>query len=83
MGDLSGYTVQVREPMISTFRNFKIITFPAPSSGSLLIYMLNELESLKSKEDVGTVDYYTKLAEVRLLFLDFSSRLGLRWFFIV
>lgn len=65
MEDLKSYSVKPREPMTATFKNFKIITFPAPSSGSLLVYMLNEMESLNSKDDVGTVDYYAKLAEVR------------------
>lgn len=51
--DLANYEVQVHEPVTSTYRGYKIISSPPPSSGGThLIEILNILENF----DVGSLE---------------------------
>lgn len=53
LDDLAGYEVQVHEPVTSTYRGYKIISSPPPSSGGThLIEILNILENY----DVGALE---------------------------
>ncbi len=45
--DLSNYTAHIREPVTGSYRGFKVISMPPPSSGGIaLISMLNMMEPL-------------------------------------
>ncbi len=51
--DLAGYEVNLREPVSSTYRGYKIISCPPPSSGGThLIEILNILENY----DIGSME---------------------------
>ncbi|KAJ3279192.1 hypothetical protein HK104_001664 [Borealophlyctis nickersoniae] len=46
LADLSSYRQVLRTPLQGTYRNYQIIVPPAPSSGPIMLSMLNILESL-------------------------------------
>jgi gamma-glutamyltranspeptidase/glutathione hydrolase len=77
--DLINYMPQWRKPLISDYRDNKIITMGPPSSGGVhIIQMLNILENYDLKE-IGhnTVDYINLLAEVmKYAYADRSKHLG-------
>jgi gamma-glutamyltranspeptidase/glutathione hydrolase len=77
--DLKNYTPKWRKPLISDYRNNKIITMGPPSSGGVhIIQMLNILENYDLKE-IGhnTVAYINLLAEVmKYAYADRSKHLG-------
>ncbi len=63
--DLSDYAVAVREPLHISFRNARITTNPAPSTGGLLIgFGLSLLESLSDAVEFGSYAHLRLLAEV-------------------
>ena len=43
--DLNSYRPVIKKPLYSTFRNYKYMTPPPPSSGAILIAMLNIIEN--------------------------------------
>ena len=77
--DLKNYTPKWRKPLISDYRDNKIITMGPPSSGGVhIIQMLNILENYDLKQ-IGhnTVDYINLLAEVmKYAYADRSKHLG-------
>ena len=77
--DLKNYTPIWRKPLISDYRNNKIITMGPPSSGGVhIIQMLNILENYDLKQ-IGhnTTDYINLLAEVmKYAYADRSKHLG-------
>ena len=77
--DLMAYKPKWREPLISNYRNNKIITMGPPSSGGVhVIQMLNILENYDLQE-VGhnTPKYINLLAEVmKYAYADRSKHLG-------
>ena len=77
--DLINYMPKWRKPLISNYRNNKIITMGPPSSGGVhIIQMLNILENYDLKL-IGhnTVDYINLLAEVmKYAYADRSKHLG-------
>jgi gamma-glutamyltranspeptidase/glutathione hydrolase len=77
--DLKNYTPKWRKPLISDYRNNKIITMGPPSSGGVhIIQMLNILENYDLKQ-IGhnTTDYINLLAEVmKYAYADRSKHLG-------
>jgi len=77
--DLKNYTPKWRKPLISDYRNNKIITMGPPSSGGVhIIQMLNILENYDLKK-IGhnTTDYINLLAEVmKYAYADRSKHLG-------
>ena len=84
--DLTNYKPQWRKPLISNYRDNKIITMGPPSSGGIhIIQMLNILENYDLKL-IGhnTVDYINLLAEVmKYAYADRSKHLGDPDFFAV
>lgn len=75
--DFANYHIELREPVTTTYRGLKIISFPPPSSGGVhLIQMLNMLERF----DVKQLDEATRrhlIAEVmKLAFVDRAYWLG-------
>lgn len=43
LGDLDGYTIAVRDPVVGTYRDFKIVSMPPPSSGGLTVIQILKL----------------------------------------
>ena len=64
--DLRLYQVERREPLISEYRDCKIITNPGPSTGGVLIgFALALQERIRLCDNVyGSRDYYKTLAQV-------------------
>jgi gamma-glutamyltranspeptidase/glutathione hydrolase len=77
--DLKNYAPKWRKPLISDYRDNKIITMGPPSSGGVhVIQMLNILENYDLKQ-IGhnTTDYINLLAEVmKYAYADRSKHLG-------
>ena len=77
--DLINYKPQWRKPLISDYRDNKIITMGPPSSGGVhIVQMLNILENYDLQE-IGhnTTDYINLLAEVmKYAYADRSKHLG-------
>ena len=77
--DLRNYKPQWRKPLISDYRDNKIITMGPPSSGGVhIVQMLNILENYDLQE-IGhnTTDYINLLAEVmKYAYADRSKHLG-------
>ena len=42
--DLGGYAVQTRDPVVGFYRGRRVLTSPPPSSGPVLLFLLNVLE---------------------------------------
>lgn len=77
--DLEAYKPQWRKPLISDYRNNKIITMGPPSSGGVhVIQMLNILENYDLQElGHNTPEYINLLAEVmKHAYADRSKHLG-------
>ena len=77
--DLEEYKPQWRKPLISDYRNNKIITMGPPSSGGVhVIQMLNILENYDLQElGHNTPEYINLLAEVmKYAYADRSKHLG-------
>ena len=77
--DLEAYKPQWRKPLISDYRNNKIITMGPPSSGGVhVIQMLNILENYDLQElGHNTPEYINLLAEVmKYAYADRSKHLG-------
>lgn len=75
--DFANYHIVLREPIITTYRDYRIISFPPPSSGGVHVAeMLNVLEHF----DLKTMDPVTRLhvmAEtMKLAFADRAYWLG-------
>ena len=78
--DFANYHIKLREPVISTYRDHKIIGFPPPSSGGCHVaQMLNILENfdLKSQHDIDSVRAMHIVTEaMKLAFADRAHWLG-------
>lgn len=78
--DLSEYQVREREPIVSTYRDFQIISMPPPSSGGIaLCQILNILEkvdmnSIEKKDPIMAVHY--QIEAMKHAFADRSRWLG-------
>ncbi len=75
--DFAHYQVALREPVTTTYRGYKIVSFPPPSSGGVhVIQMLNILERF----DLKTMDEATRLHVIaeamKLAFADRAHWLG-------
>lgn len=75
--DLAGYRIVLREPVTTTYRGHKIVSFPPPSSGGVhVVQMLNILERFK----LAKLDEATRLHVVaeamKLAFADRAHWLG-------
>jgi len=77
--DLEEYQPVEREPVIGTYRGYKIISMPPPSSGGIaLIEMLNILENYNlSEEDWGSAVYLHHIIEaMKYTYADRTYHLG-------
>ncbi len=77
--DLAKYEPVEREPVTGTYRGYKIISMPPPSSGGIaLIEMLNILENYHfNKNEWGSSGYIHKLAEtMKYAYADRTVHLG-------
>lgn len=75
--DLANYRLKLREPVMTTYRGYKIVSFAPPSSGGVhLVQMLNILE----KFDLKSLDEATRLHVIaeamKLAFADRAHWLG-------
>lgn len=75
--DFANYHIVLREPVVTTYRGYKVVSFPPPSSGGVhLIQMLNILE----KFDLKSLDEVTRLHVIaetmKLAFADRAYWLG-------
>lgn len=75
---LSSYMAVIREPVRTFYRGYEIITAPPPSSGVILLQILNILENFPiSKMDWGADEYIHVIAEaMKLAFRDRARLLG-------
>lgn len=81
LADLAKYQVIEREPVVSEYQNYKIISAPPPSSGGIAIgQMLNMLESLQPDlnwQTLNEADQVHLLSEVmRRAYFDRAHYLG-------
>lgn len=77
--DLDGYKVKMREPVTGSYRGYKIVSMPPPSSGGVhIVQMLNMLEQTEyGKLEHGSAASIHLLAEVmRRAFADRAEYLG-------
>ncbi len=77
--DLEDYKVKFREPVTGTYRNFKIVSMPPPSSGGVhIVQMLNMLENTEyGTYPHGSPESIHILSEVmRRAFADRAEYLG-------
>ncbi|MCW8804483.1 MAG: gamma-glutamyltransferase [Ignavibacteriaceae bacterium] len=77
--DLEKYTPLEREPIIGTYRGFKIVSMPPPSSGGIaLVELLNILENYTLPgEDWGSALYIHHLVEaMKYIYADRTYHLG-------
>jgi len=75
--DFANYHIALREPVATTYRGYRVVSFPPPSSGGVhLIQMLNILE----KFDLKSFDEVTRLQVIaetmKLAFADRAYWLG-------
>jgi len=77
--DLENYQVRLREPLVGTFRNMKVVTMPPPSSGGVhIIQMLNVLEGWDLRNlGHNSAAYVHRLVEtMKYAYADRSQYLG-------
>jgi gamma-glutamyltranspeptidase/glutathione hydrolase len=77
--DLEKYQPVEREPILGTYRGYKIISMPPPSAGGIaLVQMLNILENFDLKKDSwGSANYIHHLAEtMKYVYADRTYHLG-------
>ncbi len=75
---LSSYKAVIREPIRTLYRGYEIVTAPPPSSGVILLQILNILENFQiSKMDWKSNEYIHIVAEaMKLAFRDRARLLG-------
>ncbi len=77
--DLDEYEPVERKPVYGTYRGYKIVSMPPPSSGGIaLVEMLNVLENFHFTQDEwGSSKYFHELAEtMKFAFADRTKYLG-------
>ncbi len=77
--DLKAYKTIEREPIIGTYKNYKVATMPPPSSGGIhLVQMMNMLEndSLKSHGHNSARNMHLYIEAMRQAYADRSEYLG-------
>ncbi|MBP9901182.1 MAG: gamma-glutamyltransferase [Verrucomicrobia subdivision 3 bacterium] len=75
--DLASYHIELREPVATTYRGYKVVSFPPPSSGGVhVVQMLNILEhfDLKSLDEVTRLHLIAEA--MKLAFADRAYWLG-------
>ncbi len=75
--DFRSYRVQLRDPIISSYRTYKIVTFPPPSSGGVHVaQMLNMLEQFDLKAMPEGERLHIIAEAMKLAFADRAYWLG-------
>lgn len=77
--DLKNYVAKEREPLSTTYRGFKVISMPPPSSGgAVLIEMLNILEGfdLRHMGASSSERYHVQTEAMRRAFADRAEYMG-------
>ncbi len=77
--DLARYNPIEREPIFGTYRGYKIVSMPPPSSGGIaLVELLNILENFKFKtSDWNSSSYINKMVEaMKYVYADRTYKLG-------
>ena len=77
-GDLAGYQVQVRKPVVGGYRGYTILAAPPASTGTQLVELLNLLETFDLKATGwGTPETVHLWAEaMKLMFADRAKFMG-------
>jgi gamma-glutamyltranspeptidase/glutathione hydrolase len=75
--DFHRYTLKLRQPLHTRFRDYDIYGFPAPSSGGTHVAQILGMLETRDLANLGEADYYHQLAEtMRLAFADRAHWLG-------
>ena len=77
--DFRRYHIELREPIVSTYRGYRIVCFPPPSSGGVHVaQLLNMIETRDVKSmGAGSVEYIHFVTEaMKLAFADRAFWLG-------
>jgi gamma-glutamyltranspeptidase / glutathione hydrolase len=75
--DFANYHIALREPVETTYRGYKVISFPPPSSGGVhLVQMLNILEKFDLKSLDETTRLHVIAEAMKLAFADRAYWLG-------
>lgn len=79
LADLRGYVAKERKPLETTYRGYKVISMPPPSSGgAVLIEMLNILEGfdLRNMGASSSERYHAQTEAMRRAFADRAEYMG-------
>ncbi|MEZ5758978.1 MAG: gamma-glutamyltransferase [Emcibacteraceae bacterium] len=79
MDDMAAYKVVEREPIIGTYKGYKVVTMPPPSSGGVhLVQLMNMLENddLSSMGHNSAATLHLYIEAMRQVYADRSKYLG-------
>jgi len=77
LADFAGYRIKLRDPVTTTYRGFKIVSFGPPSSGGVHVaQMLNMLERFALKELDEAMRLHVLAEAMKLAFADRAHWLG-------
>jgi gamma-glutamyltranspeptidase/glutathione hydrolase len=75
--DFASYTVELREPIETTYRGYRVVSFPPPSSGGVhVLEMLNILEQFDLKKMDETTRLHLIAESMKMAFADRAYWLG-------
>jgi len=75
--DFANYHIELREPVTTTYRGYKIVSFPPPSSGGVhVLQMLNILEHFNLKQLNDATRLHVIAEAMKLAFADRAHWLG-------
>lgn len=75
--DMANYQAKLREPIISTYRDYKLILMPPPSSGGVAIAeTLNILENFERKQILELSGVHLQIEAMKHAFADRARWLG-------
>lgn len=75
--DFANYTIKLREPLVTQFRDYQIYGFPTPSSGGTHVAQILAMLESQPLDTLAEADFYHRLAEaMRLAFADRAQWLG-------
>jgi gamma-glutamyltranspeptidase/glutathione hydrolase len=78
LDDLAAYRVELRRPLLGTFRDYQVATMPPPGSGLTLLQMLGLVEPLQlsSHDPLSAARLHLELQAMRLALVDRAAVLG-------
>jgi gamma-glutamyltranspeptidase/glutathione hydrolase len=76
--DMAAYRAELREPIVTTFRDYTLLTMPPSSSGGITVAeALNLMETYDETPPFGSAEYFHRLAGAyQRAFIDRNSKLG-------